>query len=185
MDLDEVVDDYVRELLGQQADEFGLASARDSRDDAGAAAVSRLRRRIAEILVADGWQPPADTVLVDEVDGRVTSVLEERAALRAQASRARSDAGRTTQTSSELHDPTVAEMLDAMRSEVLQMRQALRTRASIEQAKGIVMARYGLGADAAWNYLVRTSQQRNVKLRDLADELVSSVARAEQSDLSS
>jgi len=58
-----------------------------------------------------------------------------------------------------------------------QLQSALSTRDRIGQAKGIVMERYGLSADHAWNYLVRTSQQHNTKLRDLAEELVQSVER--------
>jgi hypothetical protein len=180
VDLDEVVDLYVQELLAGQQGEFDLTSVQEGLDDAGALAVSRMRRRIAEILIAEGWQPPPDALLIgdDEEEAPVVaSVEEDRAVLRARATRARSDATRIRIQASEGLGGASEEMLAAMRSEVMQMRQALRTRATIEQAKGIVMERYGLSADHAWNYLVRTSQQQNTKLRDLAEELVRSVER--------
>lgn len=180
MDLDEVVDLYVQELLAGQQSEFDLTSALEGLDDAGALAVSRMRRRIAEILIAEGWQPPPDALLVgddEEEAPAVASVDEDRAVIRARAVRARSDASRIRGSTSEAHGDSAEQMLAAMRSEVMQMRQALHSRATIEQAKGIVMERYGLSADHAWNYLVRTSQQHNTKLRDLAEELVQSVER--------
>jgi AmiR/NasT family two-component response regulator len=64
-----------------------------------------------------------------------------------------------------------------LREELTQMRHALESRAMIEQAKGIAMERYGLPAKVAWSWLVRTSQNRNVKVRYLAEELVNSVSQ--------
>lgn len=175
MDLDEAVADYVGELLGDTAGRADLTSARDARDDVGALAVSRLRRRIAEILMAEGWQPPPDVDLLDGEGPTATSAHVDGDAVRARAQRDASEPTPIRRPSSEIPEASADEVLAAMRSEVQQMRQALRTRATIEQAKGIVMARFGLSAESAWNYLVRTSQQRNVKLRDLAEDLVHSV----------
>jgi GAF domain-containing protein len=53
-----------------------------------------------------------------------------------------------------------------------QMRRALDSRAVIDQAKGIVMARQGCSADAAFDVLVAQSQRSNRKLRDVAQDLV-------------
>lgn len=53
-----------------------------------------------------------------------------------------------------------------------QLRTAMASRATIEQAKGILMAQGGLTADAAFALLVRASQRENRKLRDLAGDLV-------------
>jgi AmiR/NasT family two-component response regulator len=53
-----------------------------------------------------------------------------------------------------------------------QLRIAMESRAVIEQAKGIVMAQNACGADQAFVMLARLSQTRNVKLRDLAQDLV-------------
>lgn len=49
---------------------------------------------------------------------------------------------------------------------------ALATRKVIGQALGIVMERYGLDEDRAFQFLVRASQASNVKLLDIAQELV-------------
>ncbi|MEA5360511.1 ANTAR domain-containing protein [Amycolatopsis sp., V23-08] len=48
----------------------------------------------------------------------------------------------------------------------------LASRAAIEQAKGAITALRRCGADEAWNTLRRTSQEFNVKVRDLAVALV-------------
>ncbi|WP_165617606.1 ANTAR domain-containing protein [Klenkia soli] len=51
------------------------------------------------------------------------------------------------------------------------LEQALRSRDVIGQGKGILMARYGLTAPQAFALLSRTSQERNVRVVDLAEEL--------------
>jgi len=53
-----------------------------------------------------------------------------------------------------------------------QLQQALTSRATIDQAKGILMAKHGVGGDEAFNILRTTSQRENRKLRELAQELV-------------
>jgi PAS domain S-box-containing protein len=53
-----------------------------------------------------------------------------------------------------------------------QLEQALTSRAAIDQAKGIIMARYGCTADEAFQRLVRVSRTQNIKLRDVARVLV-------------
>jgi GAF domain-containing protein len=50
--------------------------------------------------------------------------------------------------------------------------EALATRQLIGQATGIVMERYGINAERAFQFLVRASQAGNVKVRDVAEELV-------------
>ena len=50
--------------------------------------------------------------------------------------------------------------------------QAMRSRATIEQAKGILMAAQRCTADEAFEILVRASQRENRKLRDIAEEMV-------------
>lgn len=49
---------------------------------------------------------------------------------------------------------------------------AIESRATIEQAKGILIAQSGLDPDQAFEVLVRASQRTNRKLRDVATELV-------------
>jgi GAF domain-containing protein len=50
--------------------------------------------------------------------------------------------------------------------------QAMASRAEIEQAKGVIMAATGMNADEAFDELRRQSQYENVKLRDIAREIV-------------
>ena len=56
--------------------------------------------------------------------------------------------------------------------EVGQLREALESRATIEQAKGIVMARRASTPDDAFRELVRLSNESNVRLADVAKALV-------------
>lgn len=53
-----------------------------------------------------------------------------------------------------------------------QLTTALVSRRLIGQAVGITMARFNVSDERAFRYLVRTSNQRNVKLRDIAEEIV-------------
>jgi GAF domain-containing protein len=53
-----------------------------------------------------------------------------------------------------------------------QLQEAMRTRAVIEQAKGILMGQQRCTAEAAFNLLVAASQRSNEKLRDVAEQLV-------------
>lgn len=50
--------------------------------------------------------------------------------------------------------------------------QAIESRHVIGQAQGILMERYGLGADAAFAVLKRCSQDYNIKLRAVAEQLI-------------
>ena len=52
--------------------------------------------------------------------------------------------------------------------------QALQTRKIIGQAIGIVMERYRIDSDRAFQFLIRASSTSNVKLRDVAEEVVTS-----------
>jgi GAF domain-containing protein len=58
------------------------------------------------------------------------------------------------------------------------LQRALDSRAVIEQAKGILMARHGLSADAAFERLAKQSQVSNRKVRDVAVELVQDAERS-------
>jgi hypothetical protein len=53
----------------------------------------------------------------------------------------------------------------------------LETLPTIEQAKGIIMARSGVSSDEAFDILRRASQRTNVKLRDLAADIVTRAGR--------
>ncbi|MGN6598627.1 MAG: ANTAR domain-containing protein [Actinomycetes bacterium] len=65
--------------------------------------------------------------------------------------------------------------LDDLRTLSAQLREALTSRAVIDQAKGIVMALQGCDAEEAFRRLAVMSQRRNVKLRLIAEELVHQV----------
>jgi len=56
--------------------------------------------------------------------------------------------------------------------EVQTLREAVQTRTRIGQAVGIVMERYKIPEQQAFAFLTRLSQNRNVKLRHIADELI-------------
>lgn len=57
------------------------------------------------------------------------------------------------------------------------LRQALSSRAVIDQAKGVIMALYRIDADAAFVMLADVSQVANVKVARLATTLVELVAQ--------
>jgi AmiR/NasT family two-component response regulator len=52
------------------------------------------------------------------------------------------------------------------------LRQAMQTRATIDQAIGLLMAPGGRTPKAAFDLLVRASQRENRKMRDMAAEMV-------------
>lgn len=86
--------------------------------------------------------------------------------------------GRTTSafTSDDIHDGValaahVAVAL-AGAQEVEHLEEAVRGRTVIGQATGMLMERFDLPADRAFGVLSRLSQQRNVKLRTLAEQIV-------------
>ena len=57
------------------------------------------------------------------------------------------------------------------------LKQALLSRDVISTAKGILMARDGMDADTAFGMLVSASQRQNVKLREIAQQIVSTTVR--------
>jgi hypothetical protein len=64
------------------------------------------------------------------------------------------------------------------------VRRSAESRAVIEQAKGILMAVYGIDADSAFAVLRTRSQNGNLKLRHVADGLLRQLAPEEAGDLS-
>ena len=66
----------------------------------------------------------------------------------------------------------VTEIIAALRAEVLGLRTALTSRATIDQAKGIVMAQEACDEDTAFQVLVQKSKDSNVPLREVARALV-------------
>lgn len=65
-----------------------------------------------------------------------------------------------------------AVLYDSASQLAAQLQRAMESRATIEQAKGIIMATSRCTPDEAFNVLVRASQRENRKLRDIAADLV-------------
>src|SRR3954447_758389 len=161
-ELAQLLQEFFSELMGIRSS-YGLDGLGNLDNPAEADAIIRLRLRIAEHFLARGWSaPPSEAAMLD----RDRDLLEERAeevtwpglpvptaSVDGQVSQDGDRPGRRGEHGS-----------SAQESEVRQMRQAMESRAVIEQAKGIAMARYQISAQTAWSWLVRESQQRNVKL---------------------
>jgi PAS domain S-box-containing protein len=79
---------------------------------------------------------------------------------------------------SELRDSVGAsgyfiDVTDAVQAGVTaEMTELAKSRAVVEQAKGVLMAAYGISADEAFARLVRRSQHANIKLREIAGEFL-------------
>jgi hypothetical protein len=69
-------------------------------------------------------------------------------------------------------DPSVGEDLASSRAEVHQLREAMASRAPIEQAKGMLMLAFGLDEDRAFGTMVRWSSVHNVKIRVVAATMI-------------
>ncbi|MBY4213620.1 GAF and ANTAR domain-containing protein [Rhodococcus fascians] len=61
-------------------------------------------------------------------------------------------------------------------TEVDGLQEAMKTRSFIDQAKGIIMAARGISAEEAFSVLSEQSQNTNVKVADIARNLIDSVA---------
>jgi AmiR/NasT family two-component response regulator len=62
--------------------------------------------------------------------------------------------------------------VEELRAEVTGLRRALQTQGVIEQAKGMLMMRFGLDADAAFALLVRFSQDHNRKVAAISTAII-------------
>ncbi len=70
-----------------------------------------------------------------------------------------------------------AQLYDSAYRLTQQLQEALTSRATIDQAKGILMGQHGVGADEAFELLRSQSQRANRKLRELAQETVDRARR--------
>ena len=131
------------------------------------------------------WVPVSSPVYDgDEIVGilhRVDDVTRLRpSALRALEARRDAVAGHRDeeQANDDVADSLIiaARDLEAMAEEIDQLREALTSRAAIDQAKGILMARYGVDADDAFRRLVKMSNDSNVRVADVAKALVYTAA---------
>jgi PAS domain S-box-containing protein len=86
--------------------------------------------------------------------------------------RMRDQAGAVVGTSGFYIDVT-----EAVQSDVTSVvSQVVEARAQIEQAKGVLMAAYGITADRAFDILVWRSQETNIKVRELASRFLAAMA---------
>lgn len=71
------------------------------------------------------------------------------------------------------HEPELEAMtVVQLQAKARGLTQALESRAGIEQAKGILMERYGLDAEQAWRLLLRWADEQERKVREVAAEVV-------------
>jgi GAF domain-containing protein len=75
-----------------------------------------------------------------------------------------------------------AQVYQASRRFAGELRTALDNRPRIEQAKGLLMAREGIGPNEAFDRLVKLSQNSNTKVRDVAQNLVDEAVAAGEPD---
>jgi PAS domain-containing protein len=75
-------------------------------------------------------------------------------------------------------EPTeaLAALVSKLRTELTGVRTAMRNRAVIEQAKGVLVERLGISPDEGFDHLVRLSQRANVKLIEVAAAIVGTTA---------
>jgi GAF domain-containing protein len=69
---------------------------------------------------------------------------------------------------------STAQRYGAARELAGQFETAMNSRAVIEQAKGVLMARHGVDADTAFDLLSKQSQHRNIRLRQVALDVLDS-----------
>ncbi len=70
----------------------------------------------------------------------------------------------------------MAEELNQVREELETLKAALVSRQTIGVAQGMLMLRYGLSLDHAFAFLARRSQAENVKLRELAEDVIAELS---------
>ncbi|KAA9151172.1 ANTAR domain-containing protein [Amycolatopsis acidicola] len=168
----------------------------DNPDDPGADGVANLRRSLERVLkrkrrhhmplqrydvpgpggefVEKYWLPVNSPIR--HPDGRLAGVLhhvEDVTALRPfldEPATGEDPRPPRLLTIAALRERTASEDLA---EEAENLRQALDTRAAIEQAKGMLMAQYQCGPDEAFLLLRKLSQESNSKIRDIAARMVS------------
>lgn len=74
-------------------------------------------------------------------------------------------------------ETTTGQRIKELEAEMRGLQERQTHQCSIEQAKGMLMSYYGISADTAFTVLRRWSQNSNVKLRDLAAQLVTTGSR--------
>jgi hypothetical protein len=121
---------------------------------------------------AAGRQPVGTSAT--SADGRVIAAEERASAAeeRADAAEERASAAEERASAAEERLGAAQDRAGAARHESEHLHRAMESRASIEQAKGILMQRHGITPDRAFDLLRRISMRYNVKLHDIAEGLV-------------
>ncbi|MBW0292711.1 MULTISPECIES: GAF and ANTAR domain-containing protein [Rhodococcus] len=70
-----------------------------------------------------------------------------------------------------------ARRAEQWRVEVEGLQEAMKTRAAIEQAKGMLMVLHGISAERAFEVLVEQSQSRNIRVAAIAAEVVETLTK--------
>jgi AmiR/NasT family two-component response regulator len=76
-------------------------------------------------------------------------------------------------------EPGAADEAERLREITGHLIRAMASRAVIEQAKGVIVAREHCTLDEAFEMLRRASQRENVAVRQLAKQLVSNATRSD------
>jgi hypothetical protein len=105
-------------------------------------------------------------------------VAEARSALRDIVQRLEDSCSRLQQTRQQIRAGRSRREL-LYQSAYARLEARLETMPVIEQAKGIVMAQTGCAAEQAFDMLRQASQRSNIKVRDLADDIVGRATAAE------
>lgn len=103
----------------------------------------------------------------DQVIGAINSYAYSRDAFGEHAVELGSEFGRAAAVS--VHN---AQLLTSARERTDRLQRALASRAMIDQAIGIIRSRAGVSAEEAFERLTRISQNENVKLHRVAEQLV-------------
>ena len=69
-------------------------------------------------------------------------------------------------------EPTEAPPTEALRDEVAQLHEAVKSQRDIGMAIGLLSARFGCSTEQAWRTMLRVSQDSNTKVRTVARVLV-------------
>ncbi|QKV97116.1 ANTAR domain-containing protein [Streptomyces sp. NA02950] len=72
-----------------------------------------------------------------------------------------------------------SERTERLEEENAQLRYAIKSRPVIDLARGALMAGFGCTAREAWEILVEVSQNSNVKLRAVAEQVMAAVSGQE------